>query len=209
MKKLFLLASLFLTGFISSGAEETETAGFQSLEEFYTQLEELGDPDCQQGFSFGCEVDDKKRRKDRNKNWATYKQTYGTEKIQVKFPTVPKIVQEKKIVYTFGVRNDVHYVMVAGMPPLGGIDYREAFPIAIATLCQHPNKLVEYHVSKGESMNILDMVAEDPITRTINRSRMIITPRNFYMLRTIHSKGETQHHDFFVNSFILTPPPKK
>lgn len=202
MKRLFLLTSLLINGVFTTPALTAESSSCYTLEKFCEILQEMGIPDENQKYSFSWDERDTVINAGK-KSWATYKQHYGVENVKIKFPRPPKISHEKGVVYTYSNRKDVQYTMVAGMPPIGGIKPREAFPIAIASLCQHPNKLMDYHISKSDGLNVLDTISEDFENELVTKSRMIITPRNFYILRTRYYIGDREDHDYFVDSLSI------
>ena len=203
MKRIFLLTSVLVHSAFMTPLLAEETAANQELEKLCEKLQMLGIPEENPSFSFSVDDHHANEIHAGKKCWATYKQHYGVEHVKVKFPRPPKVSQEKSVVYTYSNRKDAKYTMVAGMPPLGGIKAKEAFPIAIAALCQHPNKLMEYHISKSDGFHVLDTVSEDYENELVTKSRMIITPRNFYILRTSYYFGEREDHDYFVDSLCI------
>ena len=136
-------------------------------------------------------------------HWVTYKQTFGAEHLQVKFPKAPTIDIEKDVVFTYFQKKKILYSMVAFNPPRGGVDPDEAFPLAIATLCQHPSYLLGYKISVKEGQNILDTTSQDYYSGAITKSRLIITKHNYYILKTHSPSGEKGEHDYFINSFSI------
>ena len=136
-------------------------------------------------------------------HWASYKQTIGVEHISAKFPKSPKIAAQNTLFYTSSHKKHASYTLIAGAPPIGGIQSDEAFPVHLASQCQYPYDLVDYRISHEPGKEILDTVCYNEETNLIVKSRMIVTNRNFYILRTTVSAGEKEEHEYFIKSFSV------
>lgn len=165
--------------------------------------EGLGQSEAAESFTFEKENNNGRVAK-KGYHWATYKQSYGIERLQIKFPKAPVISKEGKIVTTQCSKKKTSYSMIAAMPPIGGIDPKEAFPLTLANLCQHPDNLLGYKVSKLEGSDILDVTSQNHESNVIVKSRLIITKRNFYLLRTSYPAGSHEDHAYFLNSFSIS-----
>lgn len=137
-------------------------------------------------------------------HWASYKQTYGVEHVSVKFPHSPKIAPQNQVVFIASQKKNASYVMITSMLPIGGIQTDEAFPVHLASSCLHPFDLVDYRVSLEEGKEILDTVSHNTQTAMVVKTRMIVTKRNFYILRTTAPAGEKEEHEYFIRSFDVS-----
>ena len=139
----------------------------------------------------------------KSKSWSTYTQTYGKEKVQIKFPKTPFVKIDDNVVMTYYTRKKLLYSLITSVPPVENIDHDSAFALTIANLMQYPNSLIGYKTLEKDGNHILDTTSHDIDKNVVTRSRLIITEKNFYILRTIFPPGATEEHDFFINSFFI------
>lgn len=191
-----IITFLFCSVLFTSAVNADEDFPFNFL------WENLGQPEEQ--VSFSSEEKKTPLAAKKGHNWTTYKQSYGVERVEIKFPSIPEIKQEGPVIFNHCTKKKAIYSMVTAMPPVGGIDPDEAFPLAIASVCQHPNYLLGYKTSNEDGYDVLDITSQNHDSGTITKARLIITQRNFYLLRTMYPFGTEEDHDYFLRSFSIS-----
>ena len=133
-------------------------------------------------------------------------ETFGKEKIAVKFPEYPtykNLSSDPDIGgYVAGDKEAV-YTMMVPVEPIKVKDKKQ-FLNELENELEQTFNIISSTVSQKNGQRILDFVYESPADNIYGKSRVVVTNENFYILNTNFKKWEKEQHQRFVESFNIS-----
>lgn len=136
--------------------------------------------------------------------WVTINQTFGSEKVTVKFPKKPSI-EKKDGAYFAGLEVPAGaYSFMAPYPPIGLISHYELFESFRSAIAeQMPEAEIVEALTVNFDRTIFELYAYN-IDHAVYKTKIIVTSKNFYVIGVAYlQEKENSSHGQFLNSISI------
>jgi hypothetical protein len=135
--------------------------------------------------------------------WSRYKSNFGMEKIFIRFPQEPAVIQSSTLMTAFAYDHSITYSFSGYFPPIGNIDAFAWFDEILFSYSGYPYTLVSHAIYQVSGEWIMDYVVHDYHQDNLFKSRAIVTPFNGYILQCSKPYGVKDNFNYFLESFWI------
>ncbi len=133
-----------------------------------------------------------------------FKQTFGVEKITLRFPAKPKSILEDGVLEVALKKDKVEYVFIAPKPPLQEVDAETLFALFLEDFNESSLEVVKQSIYAGDYGQTMDVVVKDNETKRSVKARLVVTKNNFYLIGVEYPNGGKKPViDQFIHSFEI------
>jgi hypothetical protein len=132
-----------------------------------------------------------------------YQRSFGSEKISVEFPSKPSTKKEDGLLFASLKKNKIEYLFLTPTPPAEDLNSAGLFAYFLDELNTYPLEVLKDEVIHNDTFDEMIVNTYDHKCKREQKSRIIVTPGNFYVLAVEFPKNKYGSFDHFFNSFEI------